>query len=192
MVLQECYKQVTGGQLTYPSLESYLLRMLENSAIRPELLQDFDIEALDKVIDPQCDLNFDYMGAQIITDRYLTRTEHGKLIEMPQHWLMRVAMGIALDEPTLADRTDVTAEDVIFTINKIQDPANKSPKRASFDGVSVEKISEKEGPMRHKLSGVISISSKGTGYVAIDGENKKNKGRLRGARESPNCSQGSC
>ena len=106
MVLQECYKQVTGGQLTYPSLESYLLRMLENSAVRADLLQEFDLEALDKVVAPERDLNFDYMGAQIITDRYLTRTEQGQLIELPQHWLMRVAMGIALDEPTQDARTE--------------------------------------------------------------------------------------
>jgi peptide/nickel transport system substrate-binding protein len=50
------------------------------------------------------------------------------------------------------DGTNVTAEDVIFTINKIQDPANKSPKRASFDGVSVEKISEKEVAFHLKSS----------------------------------------
>jgi ribonuclease R len=43
--------------------------------------------------------------------------------------------------------------------------------------VKNQKNTKKEGPMRHKLSGVISISSKGTGYVAIDAENKKNKGQ---------------
>ncbi len=40
------------------------------------------------------------------------------------------------------DNTPVTADDIIFTISKTQDPALKSPKRASWDGVLVEKIDD--------------------------------------------------
>ncbi|KKU89231.1 MAG: Extracellular solute-binding protein family 5 [Candidatus Yanofskybacteria bacterium GW2011_GWA1_48_10] len=41
------------------------------------------------------------------------------------------------------DGTPVTADDVIFTIQKITDPSIKSPKRGNWDGVAVEKIDEK-------------------------------------------------
>jgi peptide/nickel transport system substrate-binding protein len=41
------------------------------------------------------------------------------------------------------DGTPVTADDVIFTIQKIQDPSLKSPKRANWDGVTAEKIDDK-------------------------------------------------
>jgi peptide/nickel transport system substrate-binding protein len=41
------------------------------------------------------------------------------------------------------DGAKVTADDILFTIQKIQDPSLKSPKRANWDGVSVEKISDK-------------------------------------------------
>ena len=41
------------------------------------------------------------------------------------------------------DGVQVTADDVIFTIQKIQDPSLKSPKRANWDGVLVEKIDDK-------------------------------------------------
>lgn len=41
------------------------------------------------------------------------------------------------------DGSPVTADDILFTIQKIQDPSLKSPKRANWDGVSVEKISDK-------------------------------------------------
>ena len=37
----------------------------------------------------------------------------------------------------------VTTEDIVFTIEKIKDPIIKSPHKTSFDGVSVEKIDEK-------------------------------------------------
>ena len=33
--------------------------------------------------------------------------------------------------------------DVLYTIQKIQDPSLKSPKRANWDGVTVEKVSNK-------------------------------------------------
>ncbi|TAK57709.1 hypothetical protein EPO17_01290, partial [Patescibacteria group bacterium] len=40
------------------------------------------------------------------------------------------------------DDAPVTAEDVEFTIQKIQDPAIKSPKRANWDGVTVHKVDD--------------------------------------------------
>lgn len=42
------------------------------------------------------------------------------------------------------DNTPITADDVVFTIQKAQDNILKSPRRANWDGVIVEKISDKE------------------------------------------------
>lgn len=42
------------------------------------------------------------------------------------------------------DGTPLTAEDVVFTMNRIQDPQLTSPLRANFDGVTVEKIGDFE------------------------------------------------
>ncbi|MEO5635092.1 MAG: ABC transporter substrate-binding protein [Candidatus Paceibacterota bacterium] len=41
------------------------------------------------------------------------------------------------------DGKSLTADDIIFTINKAKDPAIKSPRKISWDGVGVEKIDEK-------------------------------------------------
>lgn len=43
---------------------------------------------------------------------------------------------------TFHDGEPVTVDDVIFTVQKILDPLIKSPRRATWDGVVVEKISE--------------------------------------------------
>src|SRR3989344_5753999 len=43
------------------------------------------------------------------------------------------------EKATFHDGKPVSAEDIIFTIEKILDPVIKSPKRASWEGVSVEK-----------------------------------------------------
>ncbi|MBX4181559.1 hypothetical protein KW807_01705, partial [Candidatus Parcubacteria bacterium] len=47
------------------------------------------------------------------------------------------------DNATFQDGTPVTADDVIFTIGKINDPAIKSPKRGNWDGVTLEKVDDK-------------------------------------------------
>lgn len=41
------------------------------------------------------------------------------------------------------DGEPITAEDVVFTIEKIKDPSMKSPKRGGWEGVSAEKIDDK-------------------------------------------------
>lgn len=41
------------------------------------------------------------------------------------------------------DKKPVTADDIVFTINTIKDPIIKSPHKASWDGVTVSKIDEK-------------------------------------------------
>ncbi|RJQ31006.1 peptide ABC transporter substrate-binding protein [Candidatus Parcubacteria bacterium] len=41
------------------------------------------------------------------------------------------------------DGEPITADDVVFTIQRLKDPAMKSPKRGSWEGVEVEKTSDK-------------------------------------------------
>ncbi len=48
------------------------------------------------------------------------------------------------ENATFHDGTPVTIDDVEFTIQKIQDPAIKSPRRAAWDGVTIEKKGERE------------------------------------------------
>jgi len=46
------------------------------------------------------------------------------------------------------DGTPITADDVVFTVRSIQDPATQSPLRGSWLGVEVEKISDKKVSFR--------------------------------------------
>ncbi|HEV7424434.1 MAG TPA: ABC transporter substrate-binding protein, partial [Candidatus Paceibacterota bacterium] len=48
------------------------------------------------------------------------------------------------DKAQFHDGKPVTADDIIFTIDKILDPVIKSPRRAEFDGVTLEKVNDKE------------------------------------------------
>lgn len=41
------------------------------------------------------------------------------------------------------DNTPITADDIIFTVQKVQDPALKSPSRLNWDGIAVKKIDDR-------------------------------------------------
>jgi peptide/nickel transport system substrate-binding protein len=47
------------------------------------------------------------------------------------------------NDATFHDGTQVTAEDIVFTIERIQDPLLKSPERTSWEGVTAEVIDRK-------------------------------------------------
>ncbi|WP_029523466.1 ribonucleoside-diphosphate reductase subunit alpha [Persephonella sp. KM09-Lau-8] len=74
---------------------------------KKELL-DFDIDYLEKNIDYSRDALLDYFGMTTLKDRYFTRDREGNIIEKPQWFFMRVAMGIGNNE-----------EEVLKVYNKI-------------------------------------------------------------------------
>jgi len=51
---------------------------------------------------------------------------------------------ILREDAIFHDKRPVTADDVIFTMEKAKDPALKSPKRANWEGVTVEKVGNRE------------------------------------------------
>jgi ribonucleoside-diphosphate reductase alpha chain len=110
MVLQEAYKVVTGGEVNYPHFEDYLSRNITEGTFDGRLVSMFDIKVLGDAIVPARDMDYDYLGALTVVDRYLNKNKDGQLIELPQHWLMRVAMGIAQVEPTQERRTQRALE----------------------------------------------------------------------------------
>jgi ribonucleoside-diphosphate reductase alpha chain len=63
-----------------------------------ERLADYDLKCLGAALDANRDLKFTYLGLQILYDRYFLHV-NGRRIELPQVFYMRVAMGLALNEP---------------------------------------------------------------------------------------------
>ena len=98
-LLADTLKRVTGSS-NYPSISSTVVRGIEAGRYNPDLGSGgkFDHAELDAAIKPERDFQFDYLGLQTVVDRYLTRDTNGALIELPQHFFMRVAMGLSLNE----------------------------------------------------------------------------------------------
>ena len=89
----------TQAEMTarYPEyFRDYLQTGIQNELIDPRLGQ-YDLVRISAALKPERDLNFQYLGMQILYDRYFLHVRERR-IELPQAFWMRVAMGLALNE----------------------------------------------------------------------------------------------
>jgi len=63
-----------------------------------EDLLNFDLDKLESALDYERDTLLDYFGMTTLKDRYFTKDRNGEIIEKPQWFFMRVAMGIGNNE----------------------------------------------------------------------------------------------
>jgi len=118
LLLLSLYKEVTGGELHYPHIRDYLAEGIAEKRLDKNLLE-FDLERINEAVSPERDYEFTYLGLRTVADRYLIRRalkdgeEQGDIIEMPQHFWMRVAMGLALRD-LYSDDLDPTARAIEY------------------------------------------------------------------------------
>jgi len=84
------------GEAYANSFPQFIQKGVDNELLDPQLLQ-YDLPRLAKALQPQRDLQFDYLGLQTLYDRYFLHVRKAR-IELPQAFFMRVAMGLALRE----------------------------------------------------------------------------------------------
>lgn len=87
----------------YCSLENYFAKGEEEGRLVLGLKEKYDLEDLDAYIKPERDLQFNYLGAKTLYDRYLIKDKQGKPIELPQHMFMAIAMFLAQNELNCQD-----------------------------------------------------------------------------------------
>jgi ribonucleoside-diphosphate reductase alpha chain len=111
LLLESIYREVLGD-FDYTNLENVykkgfvdaIKRGVEIGQFAKEML-DFNLDALADVLVIERDREFKYLGLQTLLANYMSR-EHGtrKLLETPQIFWMRAAMGQALAEKTPEER----------------------------------------------------------------------------------------
>ncbi len=104
LLLESIYREVIPSFKHYHDLNTvhatHFSSYIEEGVLEGRLtpaLQEFDLKRLASALNPERDLQFNYMGLQTIYDRYLIHVR-GRRIETPQYFWMRVAMGLALRE----------------------------------------------------------------------------------------------
>ncbi len=118
LLLQSMYTQVLGSGFAYANLDELYRKAFANAIKRgveigqfdPAMLE-FDLPKLAESLVIERDRDFKYLGLQTLQSNYLSK-EHGsrKLLETPQIFWMRVAMGTALAEKTQEDRNRYAIE----------------------------------------------------------------------------------
>lgn len=176
LTLQSIYKEVTGGGIEYPTLMSYLSKGRSFNQIDERLVDGrFNLSALNQAIKPERDFYFTFQGIRTLNDRYLLKEpaivgKRKKTYELPQHFLMRVAMGLALNEDNPTDRAvefyDVLSEfDYMASTPTLFNAATRFPQLSSCYGGMVpddlEQIFDlgfKQNAMLSKFAGGIGTS----------------------------------
>ena len=98
--LETLGEEVTQAQMheRYATYLPEFVRQGIEAELLDERLAQFDLKSLGAALDASRDLKFTYLGLQILYDRYFLHIR-GRRIELPQIFYMRVAMGLALNEP---------------------------------------------------------------------------------------------
>ncbi|WP_321290600.1 ribonucleoside-diphosphate reductase subunit alpha [uncultured Sunxiuqinia sp.] len=82
----------------FKSFSDYLKFNIESGYLKQELAE-FNLQKIEHAIDYKNDRLLDYFGLTTLRDRYLSKDTEQEVIEKPQWFFMRVAMGIGNDEP---------------------------------------------------------------------------------------------
>ncbi|CAD5108604.1 ribonucleoside-diphosphate reductase subunit alpha [Zestomonas carbonaria] len=90
------------AELYAKALPTYVEKGVEFELVDAKL-KTFDLEKLGKAIDHERDQQFTYLGLQTLYDRYFIHKD-GIRFELPQVFFMRVAMGLAIEEPQKEER----------------------------------------------------------------------------------------
>ncbi len=97
LFLYDIYHSVSGFT-GYIHLRDYFEKGESEGRLIPGLKDKYDLDDLNKYIDPKRDLQFNYLGLKTLYDRYLIKDREGVPIELPQHMFMAVAMFLAQNE----------------------------------------------------------------------------------------------
>ncbi len=105
LLLHSLRLETVGEELTQADMKTRyaeVFPLLIQKGIDAELLDErignYDLKSLGAALDSKRDFKFGYLGLQILYDRYFLHVQ-GTRIELPQTFFMRVAMGLALNEP---------------------------------------------------------------------------------------------
>lgn len=91
-------------QIYYPqAFKNYIHKGIELELLA-ENLTSYDLDTLGAALKHERDDQFTYLGFQTLYDRYFIHTSEEIRIELPQVFFMRVAMGLAIEEPNRNER----------------------------------------------------------------------------------------
>ncbi|MCC2631731.1 MAG: nrdA, partial [Patescibacteria group bacterium] len=142
---------------------------------------DFDLEDLAAYLKPERDGLFEYLGIQVLYDRYFIREEGGeRKLETPQTFWMRVAMGMALNEGENKSRYAKEFYDILSTLRYVASTPTLFHSGTTYAQLSSCYLNTVEDDLRSifKVYGDNAQLSKYSGGIGTDWTNIRGTGAL--------------
>ena len=170
------YKRVLGGfdtdlelallhQARFPG---YIRDAVEEGLLDERLITHFDLDALAAAIDHQRDDKLKYIGTITMRNRYMITDRHGKALEVPQYFWMRVSMGLALNE---VDPTGAALQfyDKISNLDYLPAGSTLVNAGTSYPQLSNCFVMQMEDDIEHIAKSVRDVMwlTKGTGGIGL-------------------------
>jgi ribonucleoside-diphosphate reductase alpha chain len=96
LYLQKIYKEVWGIKRNeYPDYKEVLKKGVQYGVYNREVIESFtdeEIQELNDMLQPERDLDLDYLGLRVFMDKYSMFYTATKNLELPQHGFMRLAI----------------------------------------------------------------------------------------------------
>jgi len=170
------YKRVLGGYeselelalLHQARFPGYIRDAVEEGLLDTRLESLFDLDALAAAVDHTRDDLMKYIGTVTMRNRYMITDRHGKALEVPQYFWMRVCMGLSLNE---ANPTEMALQfyDKISKLDYLPAGSTLVNAGTSYPQLSNCFVMQMEDDMDHiaKTVGDVMWLTKGTGGIGL-------------------------
>jgi len=188
LLLKKIYREVIGTDKEDKIVEAYKDTYKEfiKSAVKSKRLDgrllEFDLDELAEYIDYKRDGLFDYMGLDMLHDRYFIQNEgRGVRLETPQILWMRIAMGLAIQEKK-SEREKWTKKfyDTLSTLRYVPSTPTLFHSGTTFAQLSSCFLNTVEDDLKHifKVYLDTALMSKFSGGIATDWSNIRSTGSM--------------
>ncbi|MDQ5943466.1 MAG: ribonucleoside-diphosphate reductase alpha chain [Patescibacteria group bacterium] len=188
LLLKKIYREVIGTDKQDKLTEAYkeTFRSFIKSAVKTKRLDsrllEFDLDKLADHIDPARDGLFDYMGLDMLHDRYFIQNEgRGVRLETPQILWMRIAMGLAVQEKkTEREKWAKKFYDTLSTLRYVPSTPTLFHSGTTFAQLSSCFLNTVEDDLKHifKVYLDTALMSKFSGGIATDWTNIRSTGSM--------------
>jgi len=170
------YKRVLGGYeselelalLHQARFPGYIRDAVEEGLLDTRLETNFDLDALAAALDHTRDDLLKYIGTVTMRNRYMITDRHGKALEVPQYFWMRVSMGLALNE---ANPTEMALKfyDKISKLDYLPAGSTLVNAGTSYPQLSNCFVMQMEDDIEHIAKSVRDVMwlTKGTGGIGL-------------------------
>lgn len=188
LLLKKIYREVINTDKEDELVEEYknTFKSFINSAVKSKRLDsrllDFDLDELADYIDHRRDDLFDYMGLDMLHDRYFIQNEgRGVRLETPQILWMRIAMGLAIQEKkTEREKWTKKFYDTLSTLRYVPSTPTLFHSGTTFAQLSSCFLNTVEDDLKHifKVYLDTALMSKFSGGIATDWSNIRSTGSM--------------